>query len=269
MLVAGNSGIARMPTSARATTRRSPGGSRMKNTVLLAMSVTLLCGCASRSWNGGVRMWGTLRGVLRDGDTSGKVRLSDAIKPHGMGIGAPEGLAGEIVVLDGETWVARADARDRVVTHHPAPPDTSATFLAIATVPRWVDARTEGGLTLDGLAKKVRALAKKSGIDRKKPFPFVVKGRFSTVRLHILNGRCPFAAPRPGDAAARDPVRVQADRVRGMLVGFYDEGPPGILTHAGKRLHVHAILQDEHHTVGHVEAVSVEPGATIRLPAIR
>ena len=196
------------------------------------------------------------------------VRLSEATTPHSVGIGAPEGLAGEIVVLDGETWVAHADAHGQAETHHPASPDAMATFLAIATVPRWVDSHTEGRLSLDGLEQSVRAAAERNGIDTKAPFPFVVKGRFSSVNLHILNGRCPFAASQPDDAA-HDPVRVQADSARGVLVGFYYDGSPGVLTHAGKKLHVHAVLQDEHHTVGHVEAVSIGAGAAIRVPAIR
>jgi len=243
----------------------------MRNTIMLAMflSVALMDGCASRSWNGKVQMWGTLRGVLHDGDTAGKVRLLDATKPHSVGIGAPEGLAGEIVVLDGETWVAQADARGRAETHHPAPSDATATFLAMASVPRWVDLHTDGRLSLDGIEHSVRAAAEKNGLDTKAPFPFVVEGRFSTVKLHILNGRCPFAQPKATDYAAHEPVRVQADSARGVLVGFYYDGKPGLLTHAGKKLHVHAVLQDERHTVGHVEAVSVEAGAVIRVPAIR
>jgi len=259
------------PMSARALMFQPLGGSRMRNMVLLAMSlsVALMGGCASRSWNGKVRMWGTLRGVLHDGDTAGKVRLSEATKPHSVGIGAPEGLAGEIVVLDGETWVAQADADGRAQTSHPAPPDATATFLAMATVPRWVDSRTDGRLSLDGLEQSVRAAAEKNGLDTKASFPFVVEGRFSTMKLHILNGRCPFAASQPDDDPTHDPVRVQADATQGVLVGFYYDGSPGLLTHAGKKLHVHAVLQDEHHTVGHVEAVSVEPGAVIRVPAIR
>jgi len=243
----------------------------VKNTIMLAvfLSVALMGGCVSRSWNGKVRMWGTLRGVLHDGDTSGKVRLSEATKPHSVGIGAPEGLAGEIVVLNGETWVGQADANGRAETRYPAPPDAMATFLAMATVPRWVDSLTDGRLSLDGLEHSVRAAAEKNGLDTKAPFPFVVKGRFSSVKLHILNGRCPFAPSQPDDDPTHDPIRVQTDATQGVLVGFYYDGKPGVLTHAGKKLHVHAVLQDEHHTVGHVEAVSVEAGAVIRVPAIR
>jgi len=271
MSLAGNGGVAHAPMSARALMFQPPGGSSVKTTILLAMflSVALLGGCAPHSWNGKVRMWGTLRGVLNDGDTSGKVRLSVATKPHSVGIGAPEGLAGEIVVLNGETWVGQAGAHGRAETHHPASPDATATFLAMATVPRWVDLHTDGRLSLDGLEQSVRAAAEKNGLDTKAPFPFVVKGRFSSVKLHILNGRCPFAASQPDDDPTHDPVRVQADATQGVLVGFYYGGSPGVLTHAGKKLHVHAVLQDEHRTVGHVEAVSVEAGATIRVPAIR
>jgi len=271
MLLAEHPSVAHAPMSARVFMFQPQGGSPVRNAIILAMSlsVALLGGCAARSWNGKVRMWGTLRGVLHDGDTSGKVRLSEATKPHSVGIGAPEGLAGEIVVLDGETWVAQADATGRAETHHPAPTDAMATFLAMATVPRWVDSRADGRFSLDGLEQAVRAAAEENGLDTKAPFPFVVKGRFSKIKLHILNGRCPFAPSQPDDDPAHDPVRVQADATLGVLVGFYYDGSPGVLTHAGKKLHVHAVLQDEHHTVGHVEAVSVEAGAVIRVPAIR
>lgn len=259
------------PMSARALKFQPPGGSPVRNAIILAMSLSaaLLGGCASPSWNGKVRMWGTLRGVLRDGDTSAKVRLSEATGRYAVGIGAPAGLAGEIVVIDGETWVAQADAQGRAETHHPAPADATATFLAMATVPRWIALRTDGGLSLDGLEQSVRAAAEDNGLDPKAPFPFIVEGRFSTVKLHILNGRCPFAQPRAADYPGHEPIRVQSNTVRGVLVGFYYDGPPGVLTHAGKKLHVHAVLQDEKHTVGHVEAVSVEAGAVIRVPAIR
>ncbi len=262
--------VAHALMSARALMFQPFGGFRMKHTITLVafLSVALLGGCASHSWNGKVRTWGTLRGVLRDGDTSGKVRLSEATGPHSVGIGAPEGLAGEIVVLDGETWVAQADSAARAETLHPAPPDATATFLVMATVPRWVDLRTDGRLSLDELEQFVGVAAENNGLDTKAPFPFLVEGRFSTIKLHILNGRCPFAPPNSDDEPGHDPVRVRADGKQGVLVGFYYDGPPGILTHAGKKLHVHALLKDDRRTVGHVEVVSVDAGAVIRVPAI-
>ena len=73
MSLADNRGVAHAPMSARAFMFQPPGGSPMRNTVMLAMffSVALLGGCVSRPWDGKVRMWGTLRGVLHDGDTAG------------------------------------------------------------------------------------------------------------------------------------------------------------------------------------------------------
>lgn len=243
----------------------------MKYATVLAMSLSVasLCGCVSRSWNGEVEMWGTLRGVLRDGDTAGKIRLSEATRPHCVGIGAPEGLAGEIVVIDGESWVAKADPQGRMETQHPAAPETMATFLAVATVPMWFDQPTKIELSLDELEEAVRVAAENSGLDTTSPFPFIVEGRFTAINLHILNGRCPFAQPNGDDDPAHDPIRIQTNDAQGVLVGFFHDGPPGILTHAGTKLHVHALLKDEQHTVGHVDALSVAAGAVIRVPAIR
>lgn len=243
----------------------------MRNAIMLAvlLAVVLPSGCASRAWNGEIQTWGTLRGVLRDGDTAGKVSLSQVSKPDSVGIGAPEGLAGEIVVLGGDTWVSRAGPSGLAETQHPAPLDMKATFLAMATVARWAESRTHAAQSLGGLATAVRTAAEKNGVDTTAPFPFVVEGGFATIKLHVLNGRCPFARPRAADYATHKPIRVHADSTRGVLVGFYSDGPPGVLTHAGKKVHVHAVLNDEHQTVGHVEAVSVDPGAVIRVPAVR
>lgn len=236
--------------------------------LITCVLVGLLAGCASRTWNGDVQMWGTLRGVLHDGDTSGRIRLEEVAGPHCVGIGAPEHLVGEIVVLDGKTWVAQTDGQGVMRTHHPAAPNTMATFLATATVPLWIRERTNARLSLGQLEQSVRAAAAKNGLNPATPFPFVVEGRFSTIELHVLNGRCPFAQPEVDDDPAHDPIRIRVNGVRGILVGFYSEGPPGILTHAGTRVHVHAVLQDDRHTAGHVDAVTVEPGAAIGLPAI-
>lgn len=243
----------------------------MRDTIILITSALapVLGGCASGTWNGNVQTWGTLRGVLHDGDTSGKVRLEDVAGPHGVGIGAPEGLAGEIVVLDGKTWVTRADGRGGTQTQHPAPPNATAAFLVIATVPRWVDQRTDNRRSLSELEQAVRDAATTIGLNPASPFPFLVEGRFSTIEMHVLNGQCPFTQSKGNDDPTHDPIRTRTDDVKGVLVGFYSDGPPGTLTHAGTRVHIHALVQGERQVVGHVDAVTVEPGAEIRLPAFR
>lgn len=234
-------------------------------TVLIVFCwVAPLGGCVNNVWNGDVETWGTLRGVLHVGDTSGKIRLKDVAGPHRVGIGTPERLAGEIVILDGDVWVSQSGDQRVPQTRHPAPPDTTATFLAVATVPRWINNRTNEGLSIDELEKTVRAAAVKNGLNPASPFPFLVEGRFSDIRLHILNGQCPFAQRRVENDPAHLPIRIQTSNANGILVGFYDEGPPGFLTHAGTHIHLHALLQDDRHTVGHVEAVSVETDAAIR-----
>ena len=52
------------------------------------------------------------------------------------------------------------------------------------------------------------------------------------------------------------------------LVGFYSRMHGGVFTHRGEPLHLHAVMpSDDGSTIsGHVESVSLQAGATIKLP---
>ena len=66
---------------------------------------------------------------------------------------------------------------------------------------------------------------------------------------------------------AGEPVRRDEANVRGRLIGFYTEGPPGELTHHGSRIHVHALIEGPGPTAGHVDRADFAEGVVIRLPA--
>ncbi len=221
--------------------------------VLLLLAL-LLPGCTTPAWNGEVSRWGTLREVLRDGDTRGRVRL-DGLTGRGLvGVGALRDLEGEVTVVEGRVWVARPDERGEIAAA--LSDDDEAAFLAVADVPRWSEHRTEGPSDLPAIESRLAALA-----DGRETVPFVVEGELRELDAHVLNGACPFAA----DPARRgEPVRFHREGVRGRLVGFFTTLPAGTLTHHGTRLHVHVIL-DEGAITGHVDDAVID--GTLRVPA--
>ena len=248
-----------------------------------ALFALLLLGCAQSpdarpaaagesnrgaAWDGEVQRWGTLREVLRLGETEARVDLTVAAdRAHAYGIGALEGVEGEVLVHDGVVWISRVEG-DACRTRRLTQPATErATLLALAHVPRWTSVPVERAVPADEVDAFVAAEARRLGLDLDRPFPLVVEGPLSGLALHVLNGACPFAQPLAPDDP-RAPLRRKQERARGLLVGFYSQGAPGELTHHGSATHLHVLLHGDEPLMGHVDAVGLQPGAVLRLPRV-
>ena len=68
---------------------------------------------------GGPRVVGSMREVMRDGATEGRIALVDATAgEHTVAIGALEGLQGEFLCIGGDVWIVRAtNPPPSTVTH--------------------------------------------------------------------------------------------------------------------------------------------------------
>lgn len=234
--------------------------------------LALLAGCSTpHPETIAVQQHGGMREVMREGRTEPRVDLAEIAGPGVMGVGALAGLAGEVTILDGEVWVARVDG-DEVRTSGPSPvPGDRATLLTVATVPHWqqVECAMSGPVTGSALERLVERTALEQGIDAGRPFPFVIEGVVEHLEIHCVNGFCPHASGTL--PAGREPWRWTSDRpVPARIVGFYAPDAPGVMTHHGTEIHVHALLDDAGRVwTGHIDAVTLRPGASLRLPATR
>jgi hypothetical protein len=233
--------------------------------VLASIAIVAINACATTSWDGRVDTWGTMHAVMHDGDTGGKVRVSDAISdPHAFGIGALSGLTGEIAILDGVAWTSRVDDAGRVDTAPSARADDQAALLAVAHVEQWNRQPIERDVALGDLGEYVRARASDVGLEHASTIPFIVSGELDELDAHVLNGRCPYAGP---GSSGTEPVKGGRSRAHGTLVGFYTAGEPGRLTHQGQNTHVHVVLAGPSPFVGHVDGVRILSGASLSVPA--
>jgi hypothetical protein len=206
--------------------------------------------------------WGSMRSVLRDGRTEGRVELAEVLGRESVAVGALAGLAGEITVVAGTAHLAEvvdAESAQGLRTWETTDGE-QATLLIAAEVASWSEHRLPAVSDLAALGAEVRAVAEAAGIDVSEPFPFRVEGIANAARLHVMNHSCPIAHPD-----GPQPWRWTGESEPVRLVGFYAEGSGGVLTHHGEPTHTHAVLPARN-VSGHLDDVSLRSGARLLLP---
>jgi hypothetical protein len=241
----------------------------MPDRIAFAIGLALaLPGCAAPAgarWRSDtVRVFGTLREALRDGETHARVDVATIASPRLVAVGAAAGLDGEITIKDGVCHVSRVRS-GAVETRRSA--DVAATLMCAAEVERWQHVPVAADIAPAALDRFVARAAGTVGIDTRAPFPFVVEGELVALSMHVLAGECPIRAARLGIAPTSPPFERRFERVAGQLVGFHAEDGGGVITHHGSATHVHAIVPGDGGFTGHCDAVGVAAGAVLWLPA--
>ena len=233
-----------------------------------AAITALTAGCAGKRAE--VRQFGRMHDVLSGGaeNARGQVALSDVLeRPHAFGVGALAGLEGEITIWDGEAIVARP-AQSALRVDKSATSSEQAALLTVAYVDNWQDTTIDQDLSGEQLEQFIAETAAACGLDADQPFPFVIEGRVTDLKLHAIHGECPM---RPGVTltAEQQPWRYElAEPTDATIVGFYAADSVGNLTHPGIAMHAHALLNvDGRELTGHVERMACAAGAVLKLPA--
>jgi hypothetical protein len=231
----------------------------MPSTNRIASLVVLFAVGGCGLFDRGPRVIGSMRDVMRDGATQGRVDLADVTAgPHTVAIGALEGLQGEFLCLGGDVWIGRAANPPATTVSRGAAATDRATLAIVDEVPQWMMVPLERDRDLAGLEAQLAQAQAKLGLPE--TFPFVIEGGYAGLSAHVLAGKCPYQDPHVAVGT------TTGARGRGLFVGFFTSGPAGILTHHGQRSHVHVQLTEPAAFVGHVDAVVFDAGSTLRLP---
>ncbi|HEX5053247.1 MAG TPA: hypothetical protein VFZ65_15840 [Planctomycetota bacterium] len=225
--------------------------------------VAAACAAPGPEAPGPVRMWGTLREVLREGHSEARVALAGVARADTVGVGALAGLAGEVTVLDGHVLVACASgaaagvAPERCAVRDAGPGDAAA-LLVLADVPAWQEFALGACESYEALERAIAEHLRQRGHDLAEPIALRVRGRATHLALHVIAGACPIAHPE-----GPPPWRHDGAAEAVQLVGFFVEGSAGTLTHHMHRSHLHAVAGD---VMGHLDEVALAE-ATLLLPA--
>jgi len=233
-------------------------------TFWMMLIASSLVGCGSTPLT--VEQFGAMREVMRGGQTEPRISLAEIVsQPHAVAVGALEGLGGEITIVDGDVWVSRVVDGDLQVTGPEPIADDQATLLTLTHVAKWKSITIETAVEGSELESLIEETAREQGVDTTKPFPFVIEGTMTDVRLHVINGYCPIATD-PATMDAEPWHWSSEESVGGMIVGFYAPDSAGVMTHHGTSIHAHGIFHDgDSLVVGHMDGFIAVNGGHLKI----
>jgi alpha-acetolactate decarboxylase len=218
-----------------------------------------------------VRVFGNFERMLHSGDTRGAVKLREILTlPGSYGLGALDGLRGEILLWDGKLLVSRGHSANGAV--EPFAPTDEAVFFVVARVEAWDEVAIPSDMTRAEFELFVLQNAVRKGLSRDRAFPFSVRGSFPRVLWHVATGASSTHSDQSTEAVrthsqghARSRVFDQTN-VAGFLLGFYSGvALEGAISHPGERFHVH--YADAGFSVsGHIDDYRIARGAVLLLP---
>jgi alpha-acetolactate decarboxylase len=215
-----------------------------------------------------VEHYGPMREVMREGKTESRIRLAEVVaKPNAFAVGALEGLAGEVTIIDGDVWVSRVAPNGSLsITGPELFEGDSATLISISHIAKWHSTKIKSTATGTDLENLIEGFARSMGLNTDKPFPFKIEGSLKLLDMHVINGYCPIAT-NP-DTQKRKPWRsFKFDTAKVTIAGFYAANSVAVMTHHGTKIHAHAIGEaDGKQIMGHIDAVTVEPGMVLFVP---
>lgn len=226
----------------------------------------ILCGCGvnteKRTISTPVNHYGVLREIMMEQKLTANADL-DSLKDqtHLYGLGAVEGLAGEILILDGIAYLSVADSLGVSVEQGF---DRKASLLVTSNVSLWQELPLDINWTgLESLQIMIAEAASQQGIDTQKPFPFIVQGTFNEISWHVINAtRAKAQNHEAYKEAGTSGILKQAE---GKMLGFYSEQHQGVFTHLGSYLHLH-FINEAKDLMGHVDDLKHNGKIKLLLP---
>lgn len=172
--------------------------------------------------------------------------------PHLYALGALENLKGEIQIFDGQSFVSKKEAFNKVQIQPTF--DHKASLLVYAQVPKWDDAIQLDEFTINSqLEKQIKNAAIVNGIDAEKPFPFLIKGRPSLLSWHVINWNDNDMEHSHKKHLESGPHGTFENK-EVEIIGFYSEKHKAVFTHHTTFLHMH-FKTDYKGIAGHVDSI--------------
>jgi len=187
--------------------------------------------------------------ALMDGHYDGDLTLGEVLARADHGIGTVQGLDGELVIIDGEAWVAHGDRR---VTR--VPPATKTPFAVACRFAAASSHELSGRHSFAALVHALDAFAP----DTEPVVAVRVDGRFENLRLRSVTGQHPPYPPLT--EVVRHQTEWTVDAATGSIVGFrFPDASSGIEV-AGYHLH---FISDDRTVAGHVLDLTLFDGTAL------
>ncbi len=217
-----------------------------------------------------VTHYGNFKHMVHKKQTAGVVELKEVLtKKNTYALGAIEKGTGEILTMDGKTWLDYgADGIGNASTAIPT--EQKAVILAKTEVEQWQTIYLSSELNKQQLRSKILELAKSQGIDTDKPFPFLLEGTFLFLEIHVINGINPKFSGHGGQQFLYLRTTQQRQNQTAKILGFYSANIQGVYTHMEDSWHLHALIDDPNSkelSATHVDDIHINNEIKLLLPS--
>lgn len=196
-----------------------------------------------------VEVFGELRKVMHGEEIGGQVALDSLDKSYLYGIGAIEGLKGELTILNGQVYQARVDSLGLKIS---LADSVRASLLVTAQVGEWDTLVFQGVANVDSLLSTVAAKR-----DLGEDLAFIILAKPQQMNYHVIN----FTGDKPNHKNHKQGSLsggISKEEVK--IIGLYSEKAAGIYTHMGSKTHMHFVSVDEGKS-GHVDKLDLGEAA--------
>lgn len=232
----------------------------IKNIVLIVG--LLVIGCESKSKEITVLVHGALKEIMHNAAREGVVELSDIInREYIYGVGALEGLDGEILIWDSKLTLTRAKKGGTPTISNDAMGE-KALLLVTASVSEWIDIPFDGTILESSLNDYIQQVAEERNLNISEPFPFILEGVFTRVKWHIISD--------PGIDGTHDDHMNKSwnrtdEKIHSKILGFYSTKHHAIFTHHSTNSHMH-FYHELSGLSGHVDELILSENIILKLP---
>jgi acetolactate decarboxylase len=194
-------------------------------------------------------------------DIGPNVDLRKVLKqePHLYALGPAAGLRGEVTVVDSQVFTSKVKGQEEAVALDPS---VKTVFLVYASVVAWRSITLPTNIVSEiDLATFLAHL-----LPERTRSAFLVRGNAIRVQYHVQNyhGKAEDLTHETHD---KSKVLFELSDCPVQLIGFFTnrEEDGGSFVHQGQTTHIH-VLSEDHKAMGHLESVTLAPGARLLLP---
>ncbi len=192
---------------------------------------------------------GAMKNVMWKGELAGIVDLDTIAGRSGLyGLGPEEYLRGELLILDGRSYVSRVLSDSEMVVEETY--KVKAPFFVYAHQKAWEEVVLPPEIRDE---KALERFVDSLSLDRKRPFVFRVQGPVERALIHVQNLPKGQTVSSPKEAH-QGQVNYPLGKGEVDIVGFFSTEHKGIFTHHDSNVHMHLITADRKQ-MGHLDEV--------------
>jgi acetolactate decarboxylase len=199
---------------------------------------------------------GVMRNVMWKGDLKSKINLDTlSNKTHLYGIGAVENLKGEIIVVDGKSYVSTVGSDSMIVMAETF--KVQSPLFGYAYIENWQE--TIVPKSIQNIAD-LDVFLEKLVPKRDKPCFFRMTATVENAKIHVMNLPDGVQVTSPDVAHSLGQKHFVIEQQEVELIGFFSTEHKAIFTHHDTFTHIHLMTKSKK-KMGHLDEITFQKGS--------